>query len=57
MTGTSDSSYCHRPDDPCSRSARIIELRPVTSVGFDHERFAVDFSRSVRAHGDTKIRK
>lgn len=31
--------------------------RPVTAVGFDHERFAVHVWRSVRATGDTKTRK
>lgn len=31
--------------------------RPVTQVGFDHERFAVYIWRSVRAHGDTKTKK
>ncbi|WP_246178598.1 site-specific integrase [Actinomadura decatromicini] len=31
--------------------------RPVTEVGFDHERFAIYVWRSVRAHGDTKTEK
>jgi integrase len=31
--------------------------RPVTEVGFDHERFAVYIWRSVRATGDTKTKK
>ncbi|WP_233509733.1 site-specific integrase [Actinomadura craniellae] len=31
--------------------------RPVTEVGFDHQRFAVYVWRSVRAHGDTKTRE
>ncbi|WP_285699997.1 site-specific integrase [Actinomadura sp. NBRC 104412] len=31
--------------------------RPVTEVGFDHERFALYVWRSVRAHGDTKTEK
>lgn len=31
--------------------------RPVTEVGFDHDRFAVYVWRSVRAHGDTKTGK
>jgi len=31
--------------------------KPVTEVGFDHERFAVYIWRSVRATGDTKTKK
>jgi len=31
--------------------------RPVTEVGWDHERFAIHVWRSVRATGDTKTRK
>jgi integrase len=31
--------------------------RPVTEVGFDHERFAIYVWRSVRADGDTKTEK
>jgi integrase len=31
--------------------------RPVTEVGFDHDRFAVCVWRSVRVHGDTKTEK
>jgi integrase len=31
--------------------------RPVTEVGFKHERFAIYVWRSVRAHGDTKTEK
>jgi len=33
------------------------EWRPVTEVGFDHERFAIYVWRSVRADGDTKTEK
>jgi integrase len=33
------------------------EWRPVTEVGFDHDRFAIYVWRSVRASGDTKTRK
>ncbi len=31
--------------------------RPVTDVGFDHDRFAIYVWRSVRANGDTKTRE
>ncbi|MBX6768092.1 MAG: hypothetical protein IRY90_13230 [Actinomadura rubrobrunea] len=34
-----------------------VGWQPVTEVGFDHERFAINAWRSVRAHGDTKTRK
>jgi integrase len=33
------------------------EWKPVTEVGFDHERFAIYVWRSVRAGGDTKTEK
>lgn len=33
------------------------EWRPVTDVGFDHDRFAIYVWRSVRASGDTKTSK
>ncbi len=33
------------------------QWRPVTEVGFDHERFAIYVWRSVRADGDTKTEK
>ena len=33
------------------------EWRPVTEVGFDHERFAIYVWRSLRATGDTKPEK
>jgi integrase len=33
------------------------DWRPVTEVGFDHERFAVHVWRSVRARGETKTTK
>jgi integrase len=36
---------------------RERQWRPVTEVGFDHERLAIYVWRSVRANGDTKTEK
>ena len=44
-------------DSHCALDPASGKWRPVTKVGWDHERFAIHVWRSVRATGDTKTGK